>query len=81
MMKSCSRSRGVATGNRSTKNAFVSVEIHFNCWNPSAIEDLPCFDLRYHRCYCFLHVISLKTKTIRYHNCRKGTKEAKRNVR
>lgn len=54
-----SRSRRITTGNRSTKNAFVSVQIHFHCWNSSAINNLPCFDLRNHGWNSFLHMISL----------------------
>lgn len=54
------RSKRSATGSCSTKHSFIRVQVDFDSWNPSAVEDLPSFYLRDCTGNGFLHMIRLK---------------------
>nr|GME15336.1 hypothetical protein Iba_scaffold16111CG0010 [Ipomoea batatas] len=55
-------SQGSTAGGRSSKHAFVCVQIDFDCRNASTVENLPRFQLRYYRWHGFSHMIRLKGK-------------------
>lgn len=53
---------GISTWSGSAKHSFIGVEVDFNSWNSSAIQDLTCFYLRYRRSDRFSHMVRLCSK-------------------